>query len=544
MTLKKNFPPRTAAVGLCALLCSATLHAQDILWEKSYGGKHSEYLFDAQPTPDYGFILAGSSLSQKTGNKTEEAAGDLDYWVWKMDEKGELDWQKSFGGSGADLLQSVRLTRDGGFILAGTSDSKKGGQKKDDGFGKEDFWIIKLNARGGEQWQRTIGGSGQELLQSIAPTSDGGYLLAGSSSSAKSEKIIAGQPDPFGKSEAGFGNLDYWIIKLDSEGKIEWQKVFGGQYADQLRSAVQTRDGGYLLAGSSNSPESGNKSEKCYGMSDYWVIKLDTKGELEWQKAYGGEGDDQLQAALQAKDGNFLLAGSSSSATTGNKNASNGKGTDFWLLKIDALGEVIWQKTYDIGKADLLTSLEESKDGSLLLGGHAQSETYVTRKKDAVGINDYIAIKTDDKGEEQWTRTVGSGGEDILRKAIETRDGGYILAGTSMGSPSRDRHSGQGRNDFWVVKLKDKKKKEEKKNPIEAFPNPTLHYTNVIVGYEFLKGTATVYDLSGRQLQHFDITDRTVPVDMGGMPEGIYIVEIRTNVQNDSVKVVKAINKQ
>ncbi|TPD73933.1 T9SS type A sorting domain-containing protein, partial [Flavobacterium microcysteis] len=251
-------------------------------------------------------------------------------------------------------------------------------------------------------------------------------------------------------------------------------------------------------------------------MSDYWVIKLDAKGEPEWQKVYGGEGDDQLQAVLQTKDGNFLLAGSSASGTTGNKNASNGKGTDFWLLKVDPSGEILWQKTYDIGKADLLASLEESRDGSLLLGGHAQTEAYSAKKKDPEGINDYIAIKTDDKGEEQWTQTVGSGGEDILRKAIETRDGGYILAGTSMGSPSRDRYSGQGRNDFWVVKLKDKRKKEEKKNPIEAYPNPTLHYTNVLVGYEFQKGTATVYDLSGRQLQHFDITDRTVPVDLGG----------------------------
>ncbi|WP_312351975.1 T9SS type A sorting domain-containing protein [Sphingobacterium multivorum] len=530
-------------VSIAAML-SISMQAQDILWEKSYGGKHSDYLFDAQPTPDYGFILAGSSLSKKTGNKTDDGNGDLDYFLWKMDEKGELDWQKSIGGSGADLLQSVRLTRDGGFILAGTSDSPKGEHKKDEGFGKEDFWIIKLNAKGGEQWQRTIGGSGQELLQCVVPTSDGGYLLAGTSSSAKSQKLTAGQPDPFGKSETGFGNLDYWAVKLDSEGKIEWQKTFGGIYADHLRSAVQTRDGGYLLGGSSNSPESGNKTEKSYGMSDYWVIRLDPKGEIEWQKVYGGDGDDQLQALLQTKDGNFLLAGSSSSATTGNKNASNGKGTDFWLLKIDPSGEIVWQKSYDNGQTDLLTSLEENKDGSLLLGGHAQSETYVTRKKDREGINDYIAIKTDDKGEEQWTRTVGSNGEDILRKVIETRDGGYILAGTSMGTPSRDRYSGQGRNDFWVVKLKDKKKREEKRNPIEAYPNPTLHYTNVTVGYEFQKGTATVYDISGRQLQHFDITDRTVPVDLGGVPEGIYLIEIRTNVQNDTVKVVKAINKQ
>lgn len=527
----------------CALLFNGLLHAQDILWEKSYGGKHSDYLFDAQPTPDYGFILAGSSLSKKTGNKTDDGNGDLDYYIWKMDEKGNLDWQKSFGGSGADLLQSIRLTKDGGFILAGTSDSQKGVHKKDSCRGHQDFWIIKLNAKGAEQWQRTIGGSGQELLQSIIPTSDGGYIVGGSSSSNKSGRLHNGLDDLFGKKENSYGGFDYFVVKLDNKGEIEWQKSYGGQYADELRSIVQARDGGFLLGGSSNSPDSGNKNEKSYGESDYWILKLDQKGEVEWQKTYGGAGDDQLQSVLQSKDGNYLLAGSSSSGNGGNKNASNGKGSDFWLIKIDPIGEILWQETYDIGKADLLTTIQENADGSLLLGGHAQTEVSDSKKKDREGINDYVLIKTNDKGEEQWTQTVGSGGEDILRKAIETRDGGYLLAGTSTGTASRDRNSGQGRNDFWVVKLKDKKKKEEKKNPIEAYPNPTHHYSNVIVGYEFDKGTATVYDLMGRQLQQFEITDRTIPVDLGSMPEGIYIVEIRTNVQNDSVKIVKAVNK-
>lgn len=527
----------------CALLFGGVLQAQEILWEKSYGGKHSDYLFDAQPTPDYGFILAGSSLSKKTGNKTEDGNGDLDYYIWKMDEKGNLDWQKSFGGSGADLLQSIRLTKDGGFILAGTSDSQMGLHKKDSCRGHEDFWIIKLNAKGAEQWQRTIGGSGQELLQSIIPTSDGGYVIGGSSSSTKSDKLRNGLEDIFGKKEDSYGGLDYFVVKLDYKGEIEWQKSYGGQYADELRSIVQTRDGGFLLGGSSNSPDSGNKNEKSHGESDYWILKLGQKGEVEWQKIYGGAGDDQLQSVLQSKDGNYLLAGSSSSDTGGNKNASNGKGSDFWVIKIDPSGEILWQQTYDIGKADLLTSIQENADGSLLLGGHAQTEVSDSKKKDREGINDYVLIKTNDKGEEQWTQTVGSGGEDILRTAIETRDGGYLLAGTSTGTASRDRKTGQGRNDFWVVKLKDKKKKEEKKNPIEAYPNPTLHYSNVIVGYEFDKGTATVYDLMGRQLQQFEITDRTIPVDLGSMPEGIYIVEIRTNVQNDSVKIVKAMNK-
>jgi hypothetical protein len=257
---------RFAIAGLL-MASSGGLYSQDILWEKSYGGKHADYLFDVQPTADYGFILAGSSLSRKTGGKTEDGNGNLDYWLWKMDEKGELDWQKSFGGEGADLLRAIRTTPDAGFILAGTSDSGKGIHKKDSCRGKEDFWILKLNAKGGEQWQRTIGGSGQELLESIAPTSDGGYIIGGSSSSHRSSTLKNGAGDQFGKSEDSYGNLDYWVVKLDGKGNVEWQKTIGGRYADELRSIEQTNDGGYILGGASNSPESGSKTEKSYGMS-------------------------------------------------------------------------------------------------------------------------------------------------------------------------------------------------------------------------------------------------------------------------------------
>jgi hypothetical protein len=183
------------------ILYSLTVNAQDVLWEKSYGGKQADYLFDAQPTADYGFILAGSSLSLKGGNKEQDNISDLDYWVWKMDENGDLDWQKDLGGSGADILYSIRNTNDGGFILAGTSDSESGFQKKDSCRGKEDFWIVKHDAKVGEQWQRTIGGNGHDIIKSIALTKDGGYILGGSSSSDVSPLVLKGQADPFGKKD-------------------------------------------------------------------------------------------------------------------------------------------------------------------------------------------------------------------------------------------------------------------------------------------------------------------------------------------------------
>lgn len=541
---------------LFLFLMHITIYSQDILWEKSYGGIHADYLFDAQPTADYGFILAGSSLSNKTGNKTDDNHGDLDYWIWKMTEKGELDWQKSYGGDGFDLLQSIKSTRDGGFILAGTSSSSKSFQKKEGCKGLSDFWVIKLNAAGDEQWQRTIGGSRQEELLCAFQTKDGGYILGGSSSSGPNpishekfdDKTL--MSDPYSKSESCRGNMDYWIVKLDKDGIVQWQKTYGGKYSDLLRSMEQTSDNGYILAGYSTSPISGDKTEENKGVGDYWILKLNDSGEIQWQKTYGAEGDDQPYVIHQTKDGGYIVGGNSNSTkplTT--EGGIVGNGTDYWILKLDDQGGVVWSKTFDFGKVDILTSLVENNDQTYLIGGHARnaaprSENGLVSKaagliaKEKDGINDYIALKINDAGEEIWSKTVGSGGEDILRKLIETRDGGYLMAGTSNGS-SKDKNSNIGSNDFWVVKLKDKAKVEKVKASIEAIPNPASTYTNVIVGYDFTKGTASVIDILGRTLQHFDIFSRTVPVDLTYYAEGVYIIKIQTDVKTESVKVIK-----
>ena len=536
-------------------------YSQDIIWEKSYGGTHADYLFDAQPTADYGFILAGSSLSDKTGNKTDDNHGDLDFWIWKMKENGELDWQKSFGGSGFDFLQSIKNTRDGGFILAGTSNSSKSFQKKDNCKGLSDFWVIKLNAAGDEQWQRTIGGSGQDELVCAFQTKDGGYILGGSSSSNPNsisdsklnEDSFA--TDIYSKSEKCRGSMDYWIVKLDKEGIIQWQKTYGGQYSDVLRSMEQTSDNGYILAGYSNSPVSGDKTEQNKGVGDYWILKINDVGAIQWQKTYGGDGDDQPYVIHQTKDEGYIVGGNSNSTNALTAEGGIvGNGTDYWILRIDREGTVVWSKTYDFGKVDILTSLVENDNKTYLIGGHARNSRpksnggslvskavgLVAKEKD--GINDYIAIKINDEGEEIWNKSVGSGGEDILRKLIETRDGGYLMAGTSNSGSSKDKNSNIGSNDFWVVKLKDKAKVEKVKSSIEAIPNPANIYTNVIIGYDFNKGTASVIDILGRVLQYFEITSRTVPINLTGYAEGIYIVKIQTDVKTESVKIIKKVH--
>lgn len=543
--------------------------AQDILWEKSYGGKHPDYLSDVIPTPDYGFILAGTSLSKKTGNMTEENKGDLDYWIWKMDENGDLDWQKSLGSSGQDRLKCILLTRDGGFLLAGSSDSKllmrdgqpeidfRDGDKKSMTRGSSDFWIIKLNAAGGEEWQKTIGGSGQDELSCIVKTPEGGFIIGGTSSSP-----ISGD-----KTKRSFGGLDYWVIKIDTDGRIIWQQTFGGSYKDELRGISITHDGGYIIGGNSNSSDTGNKTQKNIGKNDYWIIKLDKDGNEQWQKTIGGKGDEELAIVHTTIDGNYILGGSSNSESGDDKRSSNEDGTDFWILKIDKNSrEILWQENYNIAKVDVLTSLVENEDQTILLGGFAQGEkvnrtsplksskylknkgaTSTEESKVKEGTDDFIALKINEKGEELWRKEIGSDGQDVLKKVIETRDGGYLMAGTSKAILNADggvkatgvKSSGKGSNDFWVVKLKDKQKPKEDRRPIEAIPNPAKEYTNVIVGYDFTKGTATLVDIAGHVLKSFKITERTVPIDLQGLPEGVYIVNIKTDKGSDGVKIIK-----
>ncbi|WP_333696644.1 T9SS type A sorting domain-containing protein [Flavobacterium sp.] len=540
---------------LILLTYGLPLYSQDIEWEKSIGGKHADYLFDAIPTADYGFILAGSSLSGKTGKKLQANQGDLDYWIWKMDEKGEMEWQKSFGGSGLDLLKCIKHTNDGGFILAGNSKSGKSGDKSSELLGGDDIWILKLDAKGNVLWQLALGGEGQDLLGDLIVTQDGGFLI-GINSSSSSTLYNQSQTDLkrtdksklLLKSTNSFGNLDFWIVKIDRNGDLEWERSYGGQYSDKIQSILESKDGSFLIGGTSNSTEYTTstetnlgyaKTEKNYGMLDYCVLKLDKKGELLWEKVFGGDKDDFLMTVVETSKGNYILGGNSWSQVTGNKDCTNKSGSDFWIIEINVHGEIIWQKSYDIDKNDKLTSMFLGSDESILIGGMAVSETQGTPKRDKEGVGDFVLIKTSLSGDEVWRKYIGSNDQNALSKVFEARDGGYILSGTANGKSSRDRKSSVGREDFWVVKLKDKSKKEVVKETIEAFPNPVETFTNVIVNYEFKSGEIFLYDLSGRLHQNFAIENRTIPLNMTGLPRGIYVVKVKTDVQENGLKIMK-----
>lgn len=296
------------------------------LWDKRYGGSGQDYMQVIQPTPDGGYLLGGSSRSGSSGDKTEPSRGDTDYWVVKVDAQGTKLWDHRFGSSGEDYFRSLRVTPDGGCLLGGDCLAGQSGDKSEPSKGYNDMWLVKLDAQGVKQWDKTLGGAGFDGVGDLRVLPGGGYLVGGSSSSG-----IDGD-----KSEAGQGNGDMWLLCLDAAGNKLWDRCYGGASGDGMASLTLAADGGYLLAGNSQSGVGGDKTEPSRGSGDYWAVKTDAQGNRQWDKTFGGILNDNLYAAQQVADGSYLLAGFTASPVGGDKTQGCWGNVDYWVVNLSA----------------------------------------------------------------------------------------------------------------------------------------------------------------------------------------------------------------
>ncbi|MDR2351801.1 MAG: T9SS C-terminal target domain-containing protein [Deltaproteobacteria bacterium] len=405
--------------------------APRIEWQKLFGGSESDSALSIQQTSDGGYIIAGYSDSNDgdvTGNH-----GKDDYWIVKLDSMGTLKCQKSFGGSEIDQAYSIHQTSDGGYIIAGYSSSYDGDVTGNHAY--EDYWIVKLNSLGTLQWQKSLGGNGTDRAYSIQQTSDGGYIIAGISNSNNG--------DVTGDHMKG----DYWIVKLDSLGTLQWQKSFGGSRRDFAYCIQQTSDGGYIIAGESWSNDgdvTGN-----HGKGDYWIVKLDSLGILQWQKSFGGSNQDFPYSIQQTSDGGYIVAGESWSNdgdVTGNHRQQN-----YWIVKLDSLGILQWQKSLGGSDSEQANSIQQTSDGGYIIAGHSESnDGDVTGNH---GKNDYWIVKLNSQGTLQWQKSFGGSGSDSATSIQQTSDGGYIIAGSSYSNDGDVKGNPGKYNDYWIVKL-------------------------------------------------------------------------------------------
>ena len=441
------------SVSLCA---APSVPAPDIEWQQSFGGNGNDSLQSLREASDGGYVLSGWSESPPSGNKTSPYFGSVasDLWVVRLDANGQILWDKTFGGDKQEGGRcAIRQTSDGGFILGSMSRSGISGNKTSPQLGNPDYfdlWVIRLDPEGDKLWEASLGGVRNEIFGSIEETSDGGFILGGSSDSGAGGN----------KSGPNYGSWDYWLVRLDRNGCKLWDSTFGGARDDYLYALQQTADGGFILGGESWSSVSGNKTSSNYGGADFWVIRVDPNGNKLWEKSYGGSNWDNLRGLAQTIDGGFAFGGYSYSypGVSGNKTSVNSSIVDFWVVRTDAQGEILWEKTYGGGGYSFLGSLRTTIDGGFILGGSyldSPAEGRVGNKTSpSFGLCDYWIVRTDGLGNLLWDQSFGGTRDDVLFDLQQTDDGGFLVGGESLSSTNGNKaRLNYGERDYWVVKL-------------------------------------------------------------------------------------------
>jgi hypothetical protein len=414
------------------LICISKAYTQapSIQWQKTLGGGAYDQCLSVIQTFDEGFVAAGVSYSTN-GNVTGNH-GFGDFWIVKLNASGILQWQKSYGGSADDGAFSVAQTDDAGFVVAGTSTSTNGDVTVNHGL--EDWWIVKLNSSGILQWQKSFGGSSVDIPYDIHQTSDLGFIIAG--------YTISNDGDVTGND----GFEDFWIVKLNSSGTLEWQKTFGGSMDERAFSIQQTTDGGYIAGGytrSTNGDVTGN-----HGDYDYWIIKLNSSGTLQWQKTLGGTSNDQAKTIQQTADGGYIAAGFTASSN-GDVTVQNGS-EDLWMVKLNSSGVLQWQKTLGGSGVDQAYQIKQLSGGGYVVSGSSYS-----LNGDVTGNHggyDYWVARTDGVGNIVWQMSLGGSSVEEAYSVSPTTNNGYIVAGGTL-STDGNVTGNHGDFDYWIVKL-------------------------------------------------------------------------------------------
>jgi len=394
-------------------------------WDKRYGGTYLDEVNSLLSTPDGGFLLSGSSSSRINGDKTQDnwdtTSATYDYWIVKVDSLGNKQWDKRYGGTDNETFYNTLITDDGGYLLAGVSVSDSGGDKTEfnwDTHHLGDYWIVRIDESGNTLWDRHYGGFGYDELRASAKTKDGGFILAGYTDADAGGDIT----------EANRGSgPDYWIIKIDSVGNKQWDKRYGGTSADYLSNVIATDDGGFVLAGRSVSGIGGDKTQPNWDVAtgltmDYWIIKIDSLGNKQWDKRYGGTNDEYLSCIQQTEDG-FIIGGWSGSRISGDV-SENGHGigagsTDYWIIKIDSSGVKQWDKKIGGNLTDILYDIQLlSNNGGYLLSGVSRSNASDDKSEDNTDIEDGWIVKIDTTGNVIWDKTLKANSSPTYRSVI------------------------------------------------------------------------------------------------------------------------------
>ena len=421
----------------------------NLSWNKTLGGDGFEELQTMVETDDGHFVFFGSHTSNISGEITQASLGLSDYWLAKVDQtNGNIIWQNTYGGNLLDNGRSMVATSDGGFLLGGHSSTGINGTKTTVSFGAcwncLDYWVVKTDGDGNQLWDQTIqGNSKEDRMTTLIETTDGGFVLAGYSESDLGND----------KSEANIGGADYWVVKLDADGNQLWDRTLGGTREDQPFAIIELPDGSILVGGLSFSSDDGNRTAPSRGSSDYWVVNLDANGATLWDQAYGGLEEDHLRDMIMTNDGGIVLIGESYSGANGERTQPSYGERDIWMLKIDLMGNVLWDRSIGASDRDQPFKITQSPNGNFLIASISKSPMGFDRSEPLLGGSDYWFVTTDANGNKIKDAVFGGDQNDNLYYALPMRNGDIILGGfTATNTSPQKTEPSRGNNDVWLLK--------------------------------------------------------------------------------------------
>ncbi|WP_422858317.1 hypothetical protein ACOKFD_13025 [Flagellimonas sp. S174] len=410
-------------------------------WVQSFGGSGEDTAQSIIQTSDGGYAVLGFTNSTD-GDLAGKSLNVNDYWLLKFDVDGNLQWNKTYGGSKDDRGQSVIQTNDGGYAIVGYAMSDDGDGSNNEGF--HDNWILRLDASGTILWEKSFGFSGHDHSYDVVQTSDGGFFFSGFLDVTSSEGEGNTGKSPY-LTRHGVG--EFWGTRLDANGDLIWRRYFGGTNNDRSFGVVEANDGGLVMVGASESDDFDISNSK--GSYDFWVVKVSAKGEMLWEKSFGGTGIDKAYAVVKTQDNAYAVVGNTFSVDT-DISKNNGE-SDVWLIKVSDSGDLLWEKTFGGTAFDAARGLGTTADGGFVIAGNSKSlDGNATQNN---GENDLWIIKTDAEGNVLFEKSFGGADLDFGFDALEDAEGNLVLVGESSTALSPNKEH-QGSTDLVILRIK------------------------------------------------------------------------------------------
>ena len=386
-------------------------------WVKTFGGSNEDIAHAVIETEDGGFAVFGNTKSVD-GDVTDKTIEESDLWLLKFNVEAELEWTKTYGGSGDDRGHSLIQMNDGGFMLLGYSQSEDGLGSNNEG--QHDNWVLRVDAQGVFMWERSFGYGGHDHAYSIIKTADGGALFNGFLDVTASNGAGNSVADRSG-SLHGVG--EFWCHKINSEGVVEWRNYYGGTSNDRSYDATELANGNFVLVGTSESVDVDITDPQ--GSYDVWVVTIDATGNLLWEKSLGGSEIDGANAVLQNAEGNIVVFGNSFSSD-GDRSFSKGS-SDFWIATLSPSGALLSEDSFGGSSFDLGRGLASGSDGVLWLAGYSRSsDGDVSSNK---GDNDMLVLRLSPGHVVLNSLSLGGSALDLAHDVIELSSGKIIVIG-------------------------------------------------------------------------------------------------------------------